>query len=368
MHPKVRNLSRVIDVVKGICCVSWLPGKEEKFGPYPRLATWIRPLLCVTEVTQEGKIEFMASISRPVDGKLHYRPIKELRRSISGIWSGNGVIDGVIYDHLDALARWATHQIRYPQPLPQPAWPTMLATKVFDGKTFSRLEDLQPEAAAGEISAGKVYEDFSPVLNARYWNPAKLLSRPINPAAEILGKRKMLAGGLLSYAEQTENAEAMISELVNAMREQIPLSQRYTDNELLAALDKPNSFLPAKNWVEFVDNNPDAVLNAMKSLLKISVVSACEAQDLMAAAYNPRDPLVVAYRSELQIVEASALETIPEFYSGNVLPHLVPVSQPRPVSSPTPVAENRTVEDDMEPVTSTVVPMGDVIAAGDVIS
>lgn len=211
--------------------------------------------------------------------------------------------------------------------------------------------------------AGKVYEDFSPVLNARYWNPAKILSRPANPAAEILGKRKMLANGLLAYAEQTDDAESLIATLLSEMRENIPLSQRYTDNELLTALERPNMFLPVKNWVEFVDSNSEAVLAAMKSYLKISVASACEEHDLMTAAYNPKAALVVAYRSELQIVEAASLNNLPEFYSGNVLPHVV---EPQPREMP--VVENRSVEDDMEPVTSTVIVASDVITAGDVIS
>lgn len=347
MHPVLKNVLSVIHVVRNVACANWLAGVGEKFTFFPRQVakTGIRPVICVTRVTDDGRILFGPSISRPVNGRLDYRALGDLHRPIEEIINhSNPVMVGVALDHLKRLYQWATHQIRYQAPLPAPIWPTALVATAFDGKSFVPLTDVQPEEAEAEIMAGRVYEQFKPVLNAQYWNPARILVRPENPAAEILGKRKILAGGLLAYAEQTENAEEMLRLLVADMRERLPLSWRYTESELLFALENHKAWLPAKNWNKFVDGQPEAVLNAMVALLKPAVAEACEEQDLINAAYNPRAPLTVAYRSELQVVEAAALDNLPPFYTGSVLPR-DRAAEPQPVAN---------VEDDMTPVVSTV--------------
>lgn len=347
MHPVLKNVLSLIHVLKGITATSWLPGFGEKFNFTPRHTEGTRPLFCVTHVTDDGRILFGASISRPANGKLHYRPLIDLHRPAGDIIGGsNGVMIGVCVDHLKALYNWAQRQVRYPEPLPAPVWPTLVAVPVYDGKTFVPMTDLQPEEAAAEIMARKSYEDFTPVLNARYWNPARILVRPDNPAAEILGRHKVLTGGLLAYTEQhIDNAEAVLSSVVREMREAIPLSFRYTDNELLAACDKPGVPLPAKNWDRFVEGQPDAVVAAMKRLLKPAIAAACRDEDLIVAAHNYRDPLTVAFRSEVQVVKASVLDSmLPGFYSGTVLPR-------------DRAASPANIEDDMTPVVSTPSPV-----------
>jgi len=347
MHPVLKNVLSVIHVVRNVACANWLAGVGEKFSFLPRQVakSGIRPVICVTRVTDDGRILFGPSITRPVNGRLEYRPLGDLHRPIEEIiTNSNPVMVGVALDHLKRLYSWAQHQVRYQAPLPAPVWPEALVATAFDGKSFVSLTDVQPEEAEAEIMAGRVYEQFKPVLNAQYWNPARILVRPENPAAEILGRRKIIAGNLLSYAEQTADAEAMLKQCVNDMREAIPLSWRYTENELLRSLDNPKSWLPPKNWDKFVDGQPEAVLNAMVALLKPAIAEACEEQDLINAAYNPRAPLTVAYRSELQVVEAAALDNLPPFYTGSVLPR-DRAAEPQPVAN---------VEDDMTPVVSSV--------------
>lgn len=345
MHPALKNVLSVIHVVRNMTVSNWLAGVGEKFTFLPRQVArdGIRPVICVTHVTNDGKILFGPSITRPVKGKLQYRPLIDLHRPIEEIIQySNTVMVGVAIEHLKRLAQWAERQVKYPAPVPKPRWPQALVAKAFDGESFVPLTDVQPEEAEGEIMAGRVYEQFQNVLNARYWNPARLLMQPDNPAAEILGRRKILAGGLLAYAEQTENSDEILKQLVADMREALPLGWRYTENELLSALNDPKSRLPVGNWEALVDGQPEAVLNAMASLLKPAVAEACEEQDLLSAAYNPFQPLNVAYRSELQIAKAVDMENLPPFYAGTVLP------RPRVTAQPT------SVEDDMEPVTSTV--------------
>lgn len=347
MHPVFKSVLSMSHVVRGQACFNWLAGVGEKFSFLPRQVAkkGIRPVICVTRVTDDGRILFGASISRPVNGRLQYRPLIDLHRPIDEIINNsNPVMIGVAIEHLKRLHQWAQQQVRYQAPLPAPVWPIALVAKAFDGKSFVPLTDVQPEEAEAEIMADHVYEQFQPVLNAQYWNPARILARPENPAAEILGRRKIIAGSLLSYAEQTDNAEAMLTQCVNDMREAIPLSWRYTENELLSALAHPKSWLPTKNWPAFVDGQPESVLVAMRALLKPAVAEACEEQDLLDAAYDPRAPLTVAYRSELQVVEAAALDTLPPFYTGSVLPR-ERAAEPQPTAN---------VEDDMTPVVSTV--------------
>lgn len=347
MHPVLKSLGSMIHVVKNVAVVNWLAGVGEKFSFLPRQVAkaGIRPVICVTHVTDDGRILFGPSISRPVNGQLEYRPLGELHRPIEEIINkSNPVMVGVAIEHLKRLHNWAQQQVRYQAPLPEPVWPSALVAKAFDGKSFVPLTDVQPEEAEGEIMAGRVYEQFQPVLNAQYWNPARILARPENPAAEILGRRRILAGNLLAYAEQTENPETMLKQCVADMREAIPISWRYTDNELLRALENPKAWLPAKNWGAFVDGQPESVLVAMRALLKPAVAEACTDEDLISAAYEPRAPLTVAYRSELQVVEAKALDNLPPFYAGSVLPRSAAVTAPT------------NVEDDMTPVVSTVAP------------
>lgn len=347
MHPALKNILSVIPVVRNVACANWLAGVGEKFSFLPRQVAkaGIRPVICVTRVTEDGRILFGASITRPVNGRLQYRPLIDLHRPIDEIINhSNPVMIGVAIEHLKRLYQWAQQQIRYQAPLPGVVWPTALVATAFDGKSFVSLTDVQPEEAEAEIMAGRVYEQFQPVLNAQYWNPARILARPENPAAEILGRRKILSGNLLAYAEQTEDADAMLKQCVADMREAIPLSWRYTENELLTALENPKSWLPAKNWAAFVDGQPESVLIAMRSLLKPAIAEACEDQNLIDAAYNPRAPLTVAYRSELQVVEASALDNLPPFYVGSVIPR-DRAAEPQPTAN---------VEDDMAPVVSSV--------------
>lgn len=347
MHPVLKSVLSMIHVVRNVACTNWLAGVGEKFSFLPRQVAkdGIRPVICVTRVTDDGRILFGPSISRPVNGRLQYRPLIDLHRPIEEIINhSNPVMIGVAIEHLKRLYQWAQQQVRYQAPLPEVVWPTALVAKAFDGKSFVPLTDVQPEEAEAEIMAGHVYEQFQPVLNAQYWNPARIISRPDNPAAEILGRRKIIAGNLLAYAEQTDNAEAMLKQCVTDMRDVIPLSWRYSENELLTALENPKSWLPTKNWEAFVDGQPESVLLAMRALLKPAIAEACEDQDLLDAAYNPRAPLTVAYRSELQVVAAAALDKLPPFYSGSVIPR-ERTGNVRPTAN---------VEDDMTPVVSTV--------------
>ena len=347
MHPALKNLKSVIHVVKNVAVFNWLAGVGERFSFLPRQVakTGIRPVICVTHVTSDGEIMFGPSITRPVNGRLQFRPLIDLHRPIDEIINNsNPVMIGVAIEQLKRLYQWAQRQIRVQDTLDAPIWPVALVAKAFDGKSFVPLTDVQPEEAEAEIMAGRVYEQFQPVLGAQYWNPARILVRPENPAAEILGRRKILAGNLLAYAEQTENPDEMLKQLVRDMREAIPLSWRYTENELLAALENPKLWLPTKNWAAFVDGQPDAVLVAMRALLKPAIAEACDEQDLIDAAYNPRSPLTVAYRSELQVVEASALDNLPPFYSGTVIPR-ARAAEAQTVAN---------VEDDMTPVVSAV--------------
>lgn len=349
MHPVLKSVASLIHVVKGQACFNWLAGVGEKFSFLPRQVAkaGVRPVICVTRVTNDGRILFGPSITRPVNGRLQFRPLVDLHRPIDDIINNsNPVMVGVAIEHLKRLHNWAQQQVRYQAPLPEPVWPIALVAKAFDGKSFVPLTDVQPEEAEAEIMAGRVYEQFQPVLHAQYWNPARLLARPENPAAEILGRRKILASNLLAYAEQTDNAEAMLKQCVADMREAIPLSWRYSENELLKALENPKSWLPTKNWEAFVDGQPDSVLVAMRALLKPAIAEACTDEDLIAAAYEPRAPLTVAYRSELQVVEAAALDNLPPFYAGSVLPReRVAEVRPQPTAN---------VEDDMTPVVSSV--------------
>lgn len=331
-------------VLRDMVCMSWLAGKHEKFSFVPRKIDGVRPLLCVTHVTADGQILFGASISRPNNGRLTFRPLLDLHRSAEEILAHrfNPVIGSVVAEHVKVLGRWAENQERYPAPIPAPKWPTLLVPKVYDGESWTLAADLPEEVAAGHIKDEMVYEDFHAVLNARYWNPAKILSRPQNPAAEILGRHKLLAKSLVSHAEQVgqEQADALLKTLVAEMREAIPMGWRFTEAEMLSALENPRRPLGDGRWLATVDGKPEAVIAEMRALLKPAISSACEDQDILDAAYRPAGPLTVAHRSELQVAKASdAVASLPGLYAGDILPQAVDRSRAAPVEAPVVVSQ-----------------------------
>lgn len=335
MNSALAFLNNKMHILRDMVCMSWLAGKGEKFSFVPRKVDGVRPLLCVTHVTADGRVLFGASISRPSKGRLEFRPLLDLHRPAEEILAHryNPVIGSVVAEHVKVLARWAEQQERYPAPIPAPRWPSLLVPKVYDGESWTPADDLPEEVAAGHVNDEMIYEDFHPVLNARYWNPAKILARPANPAAEILGRHKLLAKSLVAYADQIgqEAADALLKTLVAEMREALPMGWRFTEDEILSALEHPRKPLGAGRWMGTVDGKPEAVITEMRALLKPAIAAACEDQDILDAAYNPAGPLVVAYRSELQVAKASdAVASLPALYGGEILPRVVDRSRPAP--------------------------------------
>lgn len=343
MMSALEFLNNKMHILRDIVCMTWLAGKNEKFSFVPRKVDKVRPLLCVTHVTADGRVLFGASISRPNNGRLEFRPLLDLHRPAEEILAHryNPVMGSVVAEHVKVLARWAEQQERYPAPIPAPRWPTLLVPKVYDGESWLRVDSLPKEAAATAVNEEMVYENFYDVLNARYWNPAKNLARPANPAAEVLGRHKLLAKSLLAHAEQIgqEAADALLATLVSEMRDAIPLGWRFTEAEILSALEHPRRQMGDGRWQGEVAGRPGEVIAFMRSLLKPAITAACEDQDILAAAADPAGPLVVAYRSQLQVAKASAaVASMPDLYGGDILPRVVDRSLSAPVEHEAPVA------------------------------
>lgn len=388
----LRAFAKHAPLMIGRTAMMFLPGHGQKFIG-PRRINGQRPVCVTLEVKPEGGLVLAGAIARNDNGKMKYRVIfrydltQPMRKGASGaaLDSGkNPVLANVACDLLQELVRFAERNLSHLTEENLAAdtvqWPRLLVAVPRDESVFDNaaVDAVVSEANAGskliETTAASVqraatahlagvhlvdaqfvksgfvmaalkseaaYEDFEPVLRAGYWNPSRLLLSAANPAKHILEKR-----GLSDDWHATLD-DGMVGELIAEMRAGLPVSDRYTDDELLAGLMTPEKPVPCAmtlaqfieqdiviDPVTFAEFNPQKiVVEAMRGALKRAVAAQATDEDLLEAAKAPGQPLYLTRRCAVQIVMNEQLTELPAHYTGTVLPDAAwqpaPAKQPR---------------------------------------
>lgn len=374
----LRQFGKHANLLIGRVAMVFLPGHGQKFSG-PRRINGQRPVCVTLEVTPEGGLTLSGAIARQDSGKMRYRVIfrydltQIMRKGASGaaLDSGrNPPLANVACDLLQELIRFAERNLTQLSEealtAEEVAWPRLLVAVPRDESVF---EPAAVEAAAhaaslpggleaavasvklsATVHAGGVhlvdaqfvksgfvlaalkseaaYEDFEPVLRAGYWNPARLVAFAANPARTILDARGLRPDW------HTTAEDALIAELIGEMREKLPLADRYTDDELITGLIRPDKPVPCAvtlgqfaaqettvDPVTFAEYNPrQMVIDTLRKALKRSVSGQATDEDILAAAANPKAPLYLTRRCTTQIVMNEQLSQLPANYVGEVLP------------------------------------------------
>lgn len=354
----LRRFSAVQHELHGVVAFLWLPGLGQKFSGPRAVRKRPRPVCVTLEVTESGGLTLGGAVSSPRGGVMRYETIfkYEFTQPMAPNAKGstlscrNDVIARRALGLLGALVRFGEKKLAQPRAvwLDVPVHPRVLVTfnpgeVVLDEAKLTELasegdmrEELlesyrvqkAQELCDAHTIAGMVlvdsaivddarvasglecsYEDFSPVLGVPHRNPVRNLHEMFNPATAVLAKH-----GVTDVCDQ-QTLDAVIADF----RQEVVLGERLSDEEILDALCNPSAPVICRTGVEEVSDS--RVAAAMRSAAGNSR-GAMEAtdDDLIRAARNPSEPLLLSRLSVTQIVSAESLHELPAPYSGWLLP------------------------------------------------
>lgn len=364
---ELKRFSRVSAALRGLVALMWLPGRQQRFGG-PRAIGGSRdekmrqPIAVTMEVTETGGLAFSGAVARPRNGKMVYSGIfrYEFTQPMAAGARGaclpadNVVLARRAVDMLRSLVRYGERAVSRPRSVrpAAPRHPNFLVP-FFAGREeidTSRLraltagmkpelvaayaerlrEDLcdrismqgmtlvnsaivPPSIVAEAIEKETGYQDFAPVLGVPHWNPVEALHVMPNPAPALLFKH----GVTDLEAVQSETLDALVAEF----RQSVPLGERLTEEEVFDALCNPSAQVNCAAGFEGFE--PHRVALAMRHACgnRRAAWEASDA-DLLRAARDPRQPLILSRLSATQIVTAESLTALPEPYAGDFLPPL----------------------------------------------
>lgn len=361
----LKSFAKVADALNGVAAFLWMPGLNQRFDG-PRRIFGTRPLAVSLEVGAQGSLTLAAAKSRPVRNRLRYEVI--LRKDFTQPMTADGRGSVLAFDNavmarrglnlLAALVRFGEDRVLQPRSakLGTPRHPVFLVPfhsgeeQIDEGKLVALAAQLRggldsvdsraarllkelvvhmphelpgkslvdarivPDAyIAQAVEQEEGYEDFTPVLGAPRPNPVTRLREMYNPARALLAERK------ISNVEAL--GQAAVDELVVAMRNNALLGERLAEDEIFDALCNPEAPLYCRRGVDGIA--AERVVEAMRRASGYNRAAAeATDEDLLAAAYNPRAPLMLSRLSTTQIVAAADLMALPVPYSGSFLPEL----------------------------------------------
>lgn len=362
---ELERFSKVAHVLKGIVAFLWLPGKQQRFdGPRSiggnRQERLTRPIAVKMECTETGGLLFSGSVVRPRQGKLVHQTIFRYEFTQPMTPEGRGevlassklILARRAVGLLRSLVRFGERKMFQPRTVqpgvprhPMYLVPFATGREVIDEKkllaftegmhleliqayaerlredmcdrTLIRNTTLVNAAIVPDVEVRKSvsrqngFEDFSPVLGVPHWNPANALREMLNPAEMLMSKH--------GARGPDDVDQATLDQIVSEFRDSVPLGERLTDEEIFDALCNPTApVYCAKGWEDVEDSR---VVSATRKACGNSR-AAWEAsnEDLLRAARNPKDPLILSKLSVTQIVTVESLQQLPEPYAGDFLP------------------------------------------------
>lgn len=368
----VLAFDRVSHLLNGMAAVSWLPGIQSTFDRKHRLPSdRTRPVCLVLEAAQEN-LTLSAAIAWPRNGKLHFNiygrwdfraPISEDGRdaqlNINKVKHRLNASRGV--DMLRAMLNYGFDSLRGSAvDLPEPRWPRAYVVfphgrEVIDGRKLDFLAGQQaPEALAdmykeqlrhelvdfsGElvqvdvkivpdveiaraIRQNRLVEDFSPVLGVRERNPAKDIKtieiRLVNnPAGKILARHGIENPETVSSDVFDQLSAEFTAEVNSVFQQPVTL----TESVICEALLEPTKPVPVTMSLEqaIAEGQGHAVANAMRQVSNKRINKEATESELLAAARDITQPLVLNRLSTVQVNTVSAWQELPPQYSGSIL-------------------------------------------------
>jgi hypothetical protein len=182
--------------------------------------------------------------------------------------------------------------------------------------------DLMPDAdVALGIKQRRAYEDYADMLGSEEINPARKLMLPANPAREVIQMLQLPGDWAQTLTEE------LATRMIREMRKRLPLPEMATDSDLLNALERPSDRVHFSIPVEKVPTS--AILRAMRATIPgaAAIGRAVTDVELIEAAKNPLDPLVVKAYSRIQCFRTEDMK-IPSYATGGFF------AQPRAVEVP----------------------------------
>lgn len=155
--------------------------------------------------------------------------------------------------------------------------------------------DLMPDAeVALGIQQKRAYEDYADLLGSEEINPARKLMLPANPAREVIQTMQLPGDWAQTLTEE------LATRMIREMRKRLPLPEMATDSDLLNALERPSDRVHFSIPVEKVPTS--AIVRAMRASFPgaAAIGRAVTDVELIEAAKNPLDPLVVKAYSKIQ--------------------------------------------------------------------
>jgi len=303
----VQQFDRIGHLVEGLAAVSWLPGEARTFDDPIRYGLEeIRPLAVILETMAEGGLTVSIAISRPCNGRLVF--------VTQGKWDFRApIIPGGRMAQMDLNK---THH-------------RVLATRAIDA--MHRLLDYGFACKRGEAPVlakpawpsvltmpnGRFVEDYTPVLGAQDRNPLvsvrEMTVRLPNPAAKILARR-----GLESL-DQAEKDPALFEELAAEIRSSAP-DMEFSESAVCEALLNPEA--PVTVGVDIksvIADKPADAAHYLRRQVSRRVASEATDQELIVAALNPEQPLVMNRLSSIQLCDIADWQDMPAPYTGAFL-------------------------------------------------
>lgn len=303
----VQQFDRVGHLAEGLAAVSWLPGKNKNFEDPIRYGyDEVRPLALVLETTANGGLTFSIAISRPRKGRLVF--------VTHGKWDFRApIIPGGRQQQMDLSnpqhrlnakrAIDALHKVldygfavkRGEAPaLAQPRWPDVLT-----------------------LPNGRFVEDYAPVLGAEDRNAlgdaASIMVRIPNPAAKILARRG------LESVEQAERDPALFEELAAEIRSSAP-DMELSESAVCEALLDPSSAVTVSVDIKTAAaTRPADAAAYLRGQVSRRAANAATDHELLIAALNPDQPLVMKRLSAVQLCDIADWQDMPEPYAGAIL-------------------------------------------------
>lgn len=368
----VLAFDRVSHLLNGMAAVNWLPGISSTFDRKHRLPSDRTRPVCLALEASEDSLILSAAIAWPRNGKLHFNiygrwdfraPISEHGRdaqlNLNKIKHRLNASRGI--DMLQAMLNYGFDSLRGSvADLPEPLWPrtcvvfphgreiiddqklTNLAVKQapsalvdmykdqlrhelvdFSGELVSVDVKVVPDSEiARAIRQNRLVEDFSPVLGVRVPNPAKNVKTieirlANNPAGKILARHGIENVEAVSADTLDQLVAEFTAEVSVAFQQSVKLSETVIYESLL----EPTKPVPVTMSLEqaLAEGHGHAVANAMREHANKRVKKEATESELIAAARDTTQPLVLNRLSVVQLNTVSAWQELPPPYSGSIL-------------------------------------------------
>lgn len=369
----VLAFDRVSHLLNGMAAVSWLPGIASTFDRKHRLPSDRTRPVCLVLEASEDSLTLSAAIAWPRRGKLHFNiygrwdfraPISENGRheqlNLNKVKHRLNASRGI--DMLRAMLNYGFDNVRGTAvDLPDPRWPRAYVVfphgrEIVDGRKLDILAAQHaPEALVGmykdqlrhelvdfsgelvavdvklvpddeiarAIRQNRLVEDFSPVLGVRERNPAKDIKTieirlANNPAGKVLARHGIENVDTVSADVLDQLVTEFTAEVNSVFQQPVTL----TESAIYDALLEPTKPVPVTMSLEqaLAEGQGHAVANAMRNnAANKRIRKEATESELIAAARDTAQPLVLNRLSTVQLNTVSAWQELPPQYSGSIL-------------------------------------------------